>query len=67
MEWSAPALLESGWSVGMRRGRKIPPFSGICLSGRIGVPPSSAEVQPSTHWLGGAGAAHDTGRGLLGS
>lgn len=59
--WSAPALLESGWRAGLRRGRKMPPFSAS-----VGVTPSSAEVQPSIHWLGGAGAAHDTGRGLLG-
>lgn len=64
--WSAPALLESGWVVGLKRGRKIQPYSGSCPSGRQGVTPSSAEVQPSTHWLGRAGAAQDTGRGLLG-
>lgn len=65
--WSVTAVFRSRWSVWLRRRRKIPPFSGICLSGHVGMTPpfASAKVQLSTDWLGGAGAAQDMGRGLL--
>lgn len=35
-------------------------------SGCVGASPSSALVQPSVHWLGGAEAAQHSGRGALG-
>lgn len=66
---SVTAVFRSRWSVWLRRRRrKIPPFSRICLSGHVAMTPpfASVEVQPSTDWLGGAGAAQDMGRGLLG-
>lgn len=54
--WSGPALLESGWGVGLRSGRKTPPFSCIRLSGRRGLTPSSAQVQPTLSHAGWVGS-----------
>lgn len=66
--WSRTAPSGSGWSVWLRRRIKMQPFSHICLSGHVGImlPFASAKVQPPTDWPGGAGAAQDIGRGLLG-